>query len=103
MLSRLGRQMESHNDRFRTGIGLGSLAADGLFEAMEDHRTRWALTLDTAGVRALYASFSQFGRLEPEAREHLLDALARIAETEFGGRVERHMITALYIARRRAF
>jgi hypothetical protein len=36
---------------------------------------------------------------EPE-RERVLDGLFDIATREFGGRVERNMITVLYMARR---
>lgn len=81
---------------------LASLDADGLFEGADCRMTRWTLTLDPAGVRALYASFSHIGQLGESERRRILDRLAEIAEKEFGGRVERNMVTALYAARRRA-
>lgn len=60
----------------------------------------WTLVLDSAGVRALYATFSNITLLPDVQREDVLDALARIAEREFGGRVERNMVTAFYAGRR---
>jgi len=62
-------------------------------------RENWALELDPAGVRALYATYSPVARLEPPARARLLDAVAEVAEREFGGRVERNMVTIAYTAR----
>jgi SAM-dependent methyltransferase len=62
-------------------------------------RQDWTLELDPAGVRALYATYSPVARLEPPARARLLDAVAEVAEREFGGRVERNMVTIAYAAR----
>ncbi|MBV9903342.1 MAG: methyltransferase domain-containing protein [Alphaproteobacteria bacterium] len=61
---------------------------------------KWTLVLTTAEMRRLYASFSQFSSVSLDEKEGILDALAEIAEREFGGRVERNMCTALYTARR---
>ena len=71
------------------------------FDSVECEIQRWTPTLTTAQTRALYATYSQFSVLEPRERERLLDELARIAETQFAGRVERNMCTVLYTARRR--
>lgn len=60
----------------------------------------WTLVLDSAGVRALYATFSNITLLPEDQREEVLDSLARIAEREFGDRVERNMVTAFYAGRR---
>lgn len=77
------------------------LEATGMFEAIEVDLFRWPLVLDTSGMRALYATYSQFAPLAEAEREGLLDALGEIADTQFDGRVERRMVTALYTARRR--
>lgn len=61
----------------------------------------WTLTLDADGVRRLYASYSNVMALPPDERERLLDGLAHIATTAFGGRIERNMVTAIHTARRR--
>jgi SAM-dependent methyltransferase len=70
------------------------------FIAVEHERARWETSWDTAGIRALYGSFSPILRLDEERREHLLDAIALVAERDFGGRVSRRLTTALYTARR---
>ena len=59
----------------------------------------WTLTLDPAGIRALYATYSNVTALPDEACTALLDALETIAAEQFGGRVERNMTTAIYTAR----
>lgn len=80
---------------------LSDIAAVDAFERAEADIRKWTLVLTTAEMRALYASFSQFSAVAADEREQLLDGLAEIAEREFGGRVERNMCTALYVARRR--
>jgi SAM-dependent methyltransferase len=65
------------------------------------HETfRWIAAWDTAGIRALYGSFSPIARLDDERRSRILDALAGVAEQEFGGRVTRTLLTSLYTARK---
>jgi SAM-dependent methyltransferase len=59
----------------------------------------WTLHLDAEGVRRLYATYSNVNFQPPEARARLLDGLAEIAATEFGGHVERNIVTAIYTAR----
>jgi len=80
---------------------LAELESVGRFEALEAARWDWTLTLDTRQVRALYATFSSIIRLDEREREKALDTVADVAESRFGGRVERNMVTAVYIARRR--
>lgn len=63
-------------------------------------RFDWTLTMTAAEVRALYATYSQIVKLPETEREELLDAIEAVAGDEFGGRVERHMATTLYTARR---
>lgn len=77
------------------------LEAVGAFEAIAFEARPWTLVLDSAGIRALYGTYSEINQHQPADRERLLDALTQIAEREFGGRVERNMITALHTARRR--
>jgi len=78
---------------------LAELATAG-FVADRPQFLRWTLTLDAAGVRALYGTYSNVNALDAEARARHLDAIADIAEREFAGRVERNMVTAIYTARR---
>ena len=55
---------------------------------------------DTGGIRALYGSFSPILRLDDDRREALLDEIARVAERDFDGHVERTLTTSLYTARK---
>ena len=55
-------------------------------------------TWDTTGIRALYGTFSPIARLDESRRTEILDGVARIAERDFGGRVERTLVTSLYTA-----
>ena len=70
------------------------------FEKIEHELMHWTLTLTAAETRGLYATYGSINRLPSAEREELLDAIARIADDEFDGRVERNMITSIYTARR---
>lgn len=61
---------------------------------------RWTLALDPAGVRNLYATYSNVVALPADERQSLLDALTEIAGDQFSGNVTRTMTTAIYTARR---
>lgn len=85
------------------------LDADGWRVALVDHagltdflseRIPWTATLDALAIRALYASTIAVRRLPAAERLRVLDELERIAREDFGGRVDRPMITGLYAARR---
>lgn len=83
-----------------TEARFGDLNATSGFDDPGFEHLKWTLVLDPAQVRALYATYSQFTVLDDGERERLLDGLADIAARDFGGRVERNMITAIYTARR---
>ena len=78
---------------------LAALAAAG-FDELSFETSRWDYQWDTAGIRALYGTFSPIARLDDERRAEILDGVARIAEEQFGGRVGRTLLTALYTARK---
>jgi SAM-dependent methyltransferase len=80
-------------------LRLAALAASG-FEDASYAEVHWAHMWDTTGIRGLYSTFSPLSALDPERREELLDSVARIAEDDFGGRVERPLVTSLYTARK---
>ena len=82
-----------------TDSRFGALATAG-FEELDHELIRWSATWDTAGIRALYSTFSPISRLDDVRREELLDTVARVAEQQFGGRVERTLRTSLYTTRR---
>jgi len=78
-------------------------ARSGAFEPMKYFETRWTLVLDTARVGRLYEGFSHIQRLPRPERDALLQNLMEVADTRFGGRVERNMTSPIYLARRKAF
>jgi SAM-dependent methyltransferase len=80
---------------------IDDLHAVGVFEDIQSEVIRWEATFDAAQVRELYGTFSPVSRLPDGERQRLLDALGRVAEEHFGGRVERPMLTPVYTARRR--
>jgi SAM-dependent methyltransferase len=74
--------------------------AEASFVEIESELLPWTLELDQNGVRALYGTYSAINRLGPASRDRILDELARIADHDFGDRVERNLVTAIYTARR---
>jgi SAM-dependent methyltransferase len=78
---------------------LQDLTAGGFHDAEVD-LWRSSLTCDTAGLVALYSTFSPIQVLEPDSRRELLKNLAQIADGQFGGRIECPLITVLYTARK---
>lgn len=70
------------------------------FEDTANEMVRWEAQWDTSGIRALYGTFSPIARLDEPRKTEILDGVARIAESEFGGRVERTLITSVYTARK---
>jgi len=79
---------------------IADIASVGAFEDAAFENLKWTLVLTPEQVRALYATYSQFSVVEEAERNRLLDRLQEIAVTEFSGRVERNMCTAIYTARR---
>lgn len=75
------------------------LAAAGFTNVAHD-LMHWTLTMDTPRARALYATYGSISRLNAGERESLLDQIARVANEQFGGRVERKMITPIYTAQK---
>jgi SAM-dependent methyltransferase len=74
------------------------LAAAGFIDTVY-FESRWTLQLSSARVTALYEGFSSIQRLPQARRVRVLEGLAKIAEAEFDGQVERNMTTCLYLAR----
>src|SRR3546814_9430732 len=70
------------------------------FDRFEPFRFRRERELDAAGARALYASYSYVRALPAVRRERLLDAIADLVDTRFGGRARNVVLTALYLATR---
>ncbi|MBA3028017.1 MAG: class I SAM-dependent methyltransferase, partial [Desulfobacteraceae bacterium] len=82
---------------------LRDFAGTGQFETPEYRAYPWTLVLNTEQVGALYATFSSINRLPEEQRKSILDQLMEVAERQFGGRVEKNMVSPIYLARRKTF
>jgi SAM-dependent methyltransferase len=76
----------------------GALEQAG-FVRFEHELVAWTHRWDSAGIRALYGSFSPQLRLEPATRAAVLDAVHAVAE-RFGGCIELRLVTSLYTAQR---
>ncbi len=72
------------------------------FVARRHDLARWHAEWDSAGIRALYSTFSPIQKLDNDSRERLLDEIETIAQRDFGGRVGRTLTTSLYTARKPA-
>ncbi len=80
---------------------LGEFANTGQFEPPVYQHFPWTLVLNTAQVGALYGTFSSISRLPTAERQRILDQLMDVAEEQFGGTVERNMVSAIYVARKK--
>jgi SAM-dependent methyltransferase len=61
---------------------------------------RWTAELDTAQLRALYASMIRIRLLPADDQRRILDQISWLADHNFAGRVQRPFITAMYTGRR---
>jgi len=76
-----------------------SLAGD-LFEPPAIRSYEWDATYDAADAKALLSTYSPYLRIPPERREPLLDGIAELIRTEFGGTVARRYLAVLAVARK---
>lgn len=77
---------------------LAQLRAAG-FTALAQHTLHWQLPQTTEQVLGLTATFSPVACLPTDHRHAFLDRLAERVERVFAGRVERSVLTPLYLAR----
>ena len=61
---------------------------------------RWTAELDTAQLRALYASMIRIRRLPADEQQGILDQICLLADHDFAGRVQRPFMTAMYTGHR---
>ena len=73
----------------------------GLFEQVEIRHYPWTESYDTERYLKLLRTFSGHIALPGATREALLEDIAALIDREFGGRVEKHQMTVLQVARRR--
>ncbi len=79
---------------------LRELAATQQFDSIVHELLRWTMRRNADEIVALYGTFSPILLLAPPDRERFLASLHEIAERQFGGVVERPMVTPIYTARR---
>ena len=84
---------------FGSAAWLDALAA-ARFEDVSLERIPWSRTFDARGIREIFSTFSPFLSVDDQTRTAMLDELERVAAVEFGNRVEKPLLTALYTARR---
>jgi len=81
--------------------GIAFLRSVGKFDRISREDIRWDMTLSTLQVTELWATFSDILVLPPPKRRRFLAGLGRTVKDAFGGKVEIHMLTYIYTARRR--
>ena len=67
---------------------------------MNHNLIRWTAELDTAQLRALYASMIRIRRAARRRAQGILDQICLLADHDFAGRVQRPFMTAMYTGRR---
>ncbi|MDD2877513.1 MAG: class I SAM-dependent methyltransferase [Acidiphilium sp.] len=78
---------------------LHDLTAAGFVDVRAD-AWQWTQRYDTTRLVGLYATFSAVTALPPAQRQIFLAGIARIADEQFGGTVDRRFTTSLYTGRR---
>jgi hypothetical protein len=79
---------------------IADLRSTGKFEKIENQMFRTSEIFQTAELLELYGTFSEISRLGPIERNRLLEKLAEIADKQFNGRVEKPIVTSIYLAKR---
>jgi hypothetical protein len=64
-------------------------------------RHEWELTYTTVAYLDLLLTYSGHRALEPEARRNLLDCIADLIDTRYGGRISKRYLTEVRVAHRR--
>jgi SAM-dependent methyltransferase len=80
---------------------IADLKGKGEFDDVSAESIRWTAEFGTDQLTALYGSFSLIARLDEAERAQALETLARIADTQFGGRVQRPIVTPIFTGRRK--
>lgn len=78
------------------------IAESGLFGPVAERRYEWSRTFDTGTFIDLLDSFSRYRVMDPGVRARLFDELRVLIDEQFGGTVNRGMVSFLYVARRGA-
>jgi SAM-dependent methyltransferase len=79
----------------------GPSLAGELFTAPEIRSYEWLVGYDTDDAVGLLSTYSSYLRVPPDRRALLLDGIADIVRTQFGGTVTRRYLAVLAVATRR--
>jgi SAM-dependent methyltransferase len=74
------------------------LDRSGRFGSVEFRRFQWERSYTTAGYLEVLLTYSGHRALEPAARARLLECIARLIDTGYGGRISKRYLTELRIA-----
>jgi SAM-dependent methyltransferase len=77
-----------------------ALSADPRFADLEEHRFTEALELDAPRFIDLLGTYSDHALLDSVSRDRLEGAIADLIDARYGGRLKRHAVTRLLLARR---
>ncbi len=95
------RELRKHCGGRRLRVVSATYEGADLPSSAERHEIRWQGRHDPRQLRALFATFSPWIALPERRRETLLDMLAELAGTRFGGLVVRPYVTLLELRRRK--
>jgi hypothetical protein len=79
----------------------GSSLAGALFTPPEIRSYEWMVSYDADDAAGLLSTYSMYLRVPPDRRTRLLDGIADIVRTQFGGTVSRRYLAVLAVATRR--
>jgi SAM-dependent methyltransferase len=96
----LWRKTSDHVSSHVASIG-EALRADARLRDYEERRFPRTHVFDRVRYLELLATFSDHATLPTAQRTRLFDAIAEIIDGQFGGKVERHSMASLQLARRR--
>jgi SAM-dependent methyltransferase len=72
-----------------------------LFASATFHRYEWEQTYERADYLDLLMTYSNHRAMPEPARSELLGCIAKLIDSRYGGRVTKHYLTQLWLARRR--
>jgi SAM-dependent methyltransferase len=75
------------------------IVQSGCFTDVIHRHYPWHAEYDAASYALLLGTYSDHLRLADDTRARLLDGIARLIDTRFGGRIVKHYVADLYVAR----
>jgi SAM-dependent methyltransferase len=77
------------------------IVASGLFDLVAHRGYPWHTEYDGRGYACLVGTYADHIQLPADVRTRLLDGIAALIDTRFGGRIKKHYVADLYVARAR--